>query len=68
MAFQLVSVMVDVLTGRAIVVANDISGGGNSSKSVQVQFPFNPPPAEAAEQARVIAETKRVLQQVLNEI
>jgi len=66
MAFTVTNLNVDLKNNTANLVA--IDQGTTSSKVVQVQFPFDPPAAEAREQGRAIAAAKAILQQCLNEI
>lgn len=67
MAFKVSNAMIDVINGSGNVVAFDTPPNG-PNKTVQISFPFNPPPAEGKERDRLIAEAKKVLQQALNEI
>jgi hypothetical protein len=65
MPFKVTSANVDVINKSATVVANNQSVPNGF---VQVQFPFDPPPAEAREKDQVIAIAKQTLQQALNDI
>lgn len=58
---------VDLMQGTANVVAFDQQPSG-PAKVINVQFSFNPPPSEAKEKDKVIAEAKKVLQQALNDL
>jgi hypothetical protein len=68
MTFKVSQAMVDVINKNANVVLTEQPQGPGPARMVQTTFPFDPPPAEAAEKDRVIAAAKQVLQQALNDI
>jgi hypothetical protein len=67
MAFKVQNINVDLINATANLVAVD-QVDPQHVKIITVQFPFDPPPAEAKEKDRAIAAAKVILQQAANEI
>lgn len=68
MAFKVQNMNIDPMNHQATIWALDQYDPAKPAKTINVTFPFVPPPSEATEAAKVIEAAKLVLQQCLSEI